>query len=89
MGVGLGEELWLHRKSGFPLPYCMSRGKVGLKTAKTHLQMLSLLYFIKLALTLQAVLEAGQLELCVLWRDVAGAGQDFPLRLLLHWSHHP
>lgn len=38
VGVGLREELWLHRRSGFPLPYCISGGKVGLKPAKTYLQ---------------------------------------------------
>lgn len=67
----------------------VSGEKLGLKLPKHIYKVLSLLYFIKLVLTLLAVLEAGELELCVLWRDVAGAGQDFPLRLLLHWSHHP
>lgn len=52
--------------------------KLGLKLPKHIYKMLSLFYFIKLVLTLQAVLEAGVFELCLLWRDVAGAGQDFP-----------
>lgn len=38
VGVALGEELWLHRRFAFPFPCSVSRGKVGLKAAKTYPQ---------------------------------------------------
>lgn len=62
-------------------PAVCLREKLGLKLPKHIYKVVSLWSFMKLVLTLQPVLEAGVLELCVLWSDVAGAGQDFPLRL--------
>lgn len=74
------QKVWL---PNFPTA-CFGE-KFGLKLLKPIYKMLSLLFFMKLVLTLQPVLEAGVFELCVLWSGVAGAGQDF---LLLHWTHH-
>lgn len=74
------QKVWL---PNFPTA-CLGE-KLDLKLAKHIYKMLSLLFFMKVGLTLQPVFEAGMFELCVLWSGVAGAGQDFPLRLLLHW----
>lgn len=71
----------------FPTAYLGE--KLGLNLPKHIYKMLSLLFFMKLVLTLEPVLVAGVFELCVLWSDVAGARQDFPLRLLLQWTDHP